>query len=108
VGFARNVAYVFATSAAALPIGLATSILLARGLTVDDRGLYALLTTFTWIVYLLTQLGWADAVIYRTHRHGVSLARAFSTGLVANGAFALVGIRGVSRVSRRAHSRVSR
>lgn len=89
MGFARNVAYVFATSAAALPIGLATSVVLARGLTVDDRGLYALLTSFTWIVYLVTQLGWGEAVIYRTHRHGVSLARAFSSGVVANGAFAL-------------------
>ena len=88
MGFARNVAYVFATSAAALPIGLATSILLARGLTVEDRGMYALLTTFTWIVFLLTQLGWSEAIIYRTHRRGVSLARAFSTGLVANGALA--------------------
>jgi len=88
VQFARNVAWVFASSAAALPIGLATSILLARWLTVDDRGLYALLTTFTWLVFLLTQLGWGDAVIYRTHRHGVSPARAFSTGLVANGAVA--------------------
>lgn len=92
MGFVRNAAFVLATSAAALPIGLATSVVLARWLSVADRGLYALLTTFTWIVFLLTQLGWGDAVIYRTRRHGVSLRRAFSTGLVANAAFALAAL----------------
>jgi O-antigen/teichoic acid export membrane protein len=88
VGFFRNAALVFATNLAALPIGLATSVVLARGLSVSDRGLYALLSTFALIGFLLTQLGWAEAVIYRTHREGVSLRRAFSTGLLANGAIA--------------------
>lgn len=92
MGFFRNVAFVLATSAAALPISLATSVVLARWLSISDRGLYALLTTFSAIVFLLTQLGWAEAVIYRTRRHGVSLRRAFSTGLVANGAFALAAL----------------
>ena len=89
MGFFRNVAFVFVTSAAGLPISLATSVVLARWLSVADRGMYALLTGFTWFVFLLTQLGWAEAVIYRTRRHGVPLRRAFATGLVLNGAFAL-------------------
>jgi len=89
VGFIRNVAGVLATSVAAVPISIATSILLARCLSVPDRGFYALLTTFSAVVFLLTQLGWAEAAIYRTRRHGVSPARAFSTGMVANTAITL-------------------
>ncbi|HKC50996.1 MAG TPA: oligosaccharide flippase family protein [Myxococcota bacterium] len=89
MGFFRNVAFVLATSAAALPISLATGVVLARWLSVADRGLYALLTTFSAIVFLLTQLGWGDAIIYRTRRHSVSPRKAFATGLIANGAFAL-------------------
>lgn len=90
MGLLRNVTGVLLTSAAALPIGVATSILLARCLSVTDRGFYALLTSFAVIVYLLTQLGWAEAVIYRTRRHGVSLRTAFSTGVLANGGLALL------------------
>lgn len=85
----RDVAGVLLTSAAALPIGIATSILLARCLSVADRGFYALLTSFATIIYLLTQLGWADAIIYRTRRHGVLPRTAFSTGLLVNGGFAI-------------------
>ena len=89
MGFFRNVATVFATSVARTPLGFLTGIVLARWLSVSDRGLYALLTTFSAIVFLLTQLGWAEAVIYRTRREGVSPRRALSTGVAANGAFAL-------------------
>lgn len=89
MGLLRNVAGVLLTSAAAVPIGLASSILVARCLSVTDRGYYALLTYFAVIVYTLTQLGWAEAVIYRTRRHGVPVRTAFSTGLLANGGLAL-------------------
>ena len=89
MGFLRNVASVFATNVARIPLGFLTQIVLARWLSVADRGMYALLTTFSFVVFLLTQLGWADAVIYRTRRGGVSPRRALSTGFAANGAFAL-------------------
>ena len=92
MGFARNAVFVLASSAAALPIGMAIGVVLARCLSVPDRGLYALLTNFTIVVFLLTQLGWGDAVIYRTRRHGVSLRRAFSTSVIGNGAFALLAL----------------
>ena len=89
MGLLRNVAGVLLTSAAAVPIGFASSIVVARCLSVTDRGFYALLTYFAVIVYQLTQLGWAEAVIYRTRRHGVSRRTAFSTGLLANGGLAI-------------------
>ena len=92
MGLLRNVAGVLLTSAAAVPIGFAASILLARCLSVADRGFYALLTGFAAIVYLLTQLAWADAVIYRTRRHGVSARTALSTGLLANGGVAVLAL----------------
>lgn len=92
MGFFRNVASVFATSVVAIPISIATGIGLARWLSVSDRGLYALLTTFTGVVVLLTQLGWPEAIIYRTRRHGVPMRRALSTGVFANGAFALFAL----------------
>lgn len=84
MGFIRNVAGVLATSLAAIPISIATSIVLARWLSVPDRGFYALLTAFSAVLFLLTQLGWAEAAIYRTRRHGASPARVFSTGIAAN------------------------
>jgi O-antigen/teichoic acid export membrane protein len=89
VGFFRNAAWVFATSAVALPISVVTSVVVTRWLSVPDRGLYALLTNFSLVFFLLTQLGWGDAVIYRVRGHGVSARRALGTGLFANGAFAL-------------------
>jgi O-antigen/teichoic acid export membrane protein len=92
VSFFRNVATVLATSMARSPLGFATGIVLARWLSVSDRGLYAVLTTFSAVAFLLTQLAWSDAVIYRTRREGVSPRRAFSTGVLANGAFALAAL----------------
>ena len=92
MGLLRNVAGVLLTSAAAVPIAFAASIVLARCLSVADRGFYALLTGFAAIVFLLTQLGWAEAVIYRTRRHGVSARTALSTGLLANGGLAVLAL----------------
>ena len=90
MSFIRNAAGVLVTSVAAIPISVATSIVLARWLSVPDRGFYALLTTFSAVLFLLTQLGWAEAAIYRMRRHGVSPARVFATGLYGNVAITLV------------------
>jgi len=51
------------SAAAALPISLATGVVLARWLSVADRGLYALLTTFSAIVFgASTGLTWLSTV----------------------------------------------
>ena len=63
----------------ALPIGLAINVVLARCLSGPDRGLYALLTNFSFVFFLITQLGWGDAVIYRVRGHGVPPRRAFAS-----------------------------
>ena len=92
MGFFRNAVTVFATSAVALPISVLASVIVTRGLSVPDRGVYALLTNFSLLFFILTQLGWGDAVIYRVRAHGVSARRAYGTGLFANGAFALAAL----------------
>jgi O-antigen/teichoic acid export membrane protein len=84
VGFFRNVATVFATSAVGLPVSVASNVILAHWLSLSDRGMYAVLTTFTFMFYLFTQLGWAEAVIFRTRRTGIPVRRAFATGLLSN------------------------
>ena len=65
MSFFRNLAGVLLTTAASAPIGLVTSILLARFLSTDDRGLYAIALTFAATATVLFQLGWPTAAIYR-------------------------------------------
>jgi len=84
MGFVRNTASVFATTAVSIPLALATNVLLARQLSVSDRGVYALAATFSLIAYVLTQLGWGEAAIYRMRRHGVAPRRILGTGLAVN------------------------
>ncbi|MEE2675148.1 MAG: oligosaccharide flippase family protein [Myxococcota bacterium] len=65
MSFFRNLAGVLLTTAASAPIGLVTSILLARFLSTDDRGLYAIAVTFAATATMLFQFGWPTAAIYR-------------------------------------------
>ena len=59
---------VLATEAAAVPLGLANSILLARCLSTEDRGIYALAVTLSFVVIQLSQLGWGNSSIYQLRR----------------------------------------
>lgn len=81
--FFRNAVSVFATSAAMLPVGLLTSIALARLLSVDDLGYYSVTTSLAAMIVILTQFGWAPAAIYRIRRIGSAPARVVPAGLVA-------------------------
>jgi O-antigen/teichoic acid export membrane protein len=84
MGFVRNVVAVLLTTTASIPLGLLSSVILARRLSVADRGEYALLVTFSVLICVLSQLGWPDAAIHRVRRHRVPPGRAFATGLWAN------------------------
>jgi O-antigen/teichoic acid export membrane protein len=90
MSFVRNVAAVLLITAVAIPLSLATNVVLARYLSVSDRGTYALLVTFSAIASVVAQLGWPEAVIYRVKRHGVPIDRAFATGLAAHVALLLL------------------
>lgn len=71
-GILKNAGSLLATSAILAPIGLVTSIVVTRGLSVEDRGLYALAATILTTAVVLSQLGWPSAVIYRLRRSGSS------------------------------------
>jgi O-antigen/teichoic acid export membrane protein len=90
MGFFRNAASVFATSLVNVPIGLATSVILARWLSVEDRGLYSVAVSFATIAALLLQLGWPSASIYRLKRVRSDPAQVTSAALVAATAASLL------------------
>lgn len=68
MNFFRNAVYQIATSVGGVPLAIITSIILARWLSVADRGTFALLTAFAGMVVILSQLGWPSASIYRLRR----------------------------------------
>lgn len=79
----RNTFSVLATSVAGLPLHFATSVVLARFLTVPDRGLYGVAVTFIGFSTLVSELGWGPATIYRMRRIGVSPRTIATTSLAA-------------------------
>ncbi len=79
MSFFRNLAGVLLTTAASAPIVLVTSVLLARFLSTDDRGLYAIAVTFAATATMLFQFGWPTAAIYRlrsAHRRPAEVSKA--------------------------------
>ncbi|MCZ6783058.1 MAG: oligosaccharide flippase family protein [Proteobacteria bacterium] len=90
MNFFRNAAGMLLTSTVNVPLGLVTSIVLARYLSVDDRGLYSLALTFTALVAILSRVGWPSASIYRLRRVGSDPAEVAGAGLVAVAAISAV------------------
>jgi O-antigen/teichoic acid export membrane protein len=91
MSFVRNLAGVLLTSAVTAPVGLVTSILLARLLSTDDRGLYALALSFAGLTTMLFQFGWPTASIFRLRSAGTQPAEVAGGALVfLGGVFALV------------------
>jgi O-antigen/teichoic acid export membrane protein len=70
MAFTRTALSVLATQTVILPITLLTSILLARLLSVHDRGLYAVATELAGVAVIVVQLGWPAASIYQLRRLG--------------------------------------
>jgi len=68
MSFLRNVAGLLATSVALVPIGIASNVILARWLSVEDRGLVSVATTFASTLLIIGQLGWPTAAVYRLRR----------------------------------------
>jgi O-antigen/teichoic acid export membrane protein len=90
--FFRNLAGVLLTSAVSVPIGLLSSILLARYLSTDDRGLYALALSFAAIMTMVVQLGWPTASIYRLRSARRAAAEVSGAALVFLGAVSCLTI----------------
>lgn len=95
MSFFRNLAGVLFTSAVSAPVGFLTSVLLARFLSTDDRGLYALAVSFAAICTMLFQFGWPTASIFRLRNAGTPAAEVSGGALVflsgATGIVVVVG-----------------
>ena len=75
MSFVRDAGSVVATATVGIPIGLVTNIILARWLSLEDRGLYALLTGFAALAFLLSEFGWSTSIVYRVRRSSVQIVR---------------------------------
>lgn len=93
--FFRNLAGVLLTTAATAPVGVVTSILLARLLSTDDRGLYAIALTFATLSTMLFQFGWPTASIYRLRSARSSPAVVSGAALVFLGGTSLMVVSGL-------------
>lgn len=92
--FFRNMAGILLTTAVNAPIGVLTSVLLARWLTPEDRGLYAVSLNFAVTLTMVVQLGWPSASIYRLRSVKSPPRLVATTGLVAVLGLSLVAIGG--------------
>ncbi len=92
----RNALMIFATAIVSVPVQVITSVLLARYLSVEQRGLFAVALSFTMTLAAVAELGWGPAAIYRLRRAGAPRPRVATTALAAalaiSGAVALVCI----------------
>jgi O-antigen/teichoic acid export membrane protein len=79
----RNALIILTTSLAGVPVQLLTSIILARYLSVEHRGLYAAAVTLAVTISLLAELGWGPAAIYRLRRAKVPRPLVATTALAA-------------------------
>jgi stage V sporulation protein B len=81
MNFVRNAQTTLLTQVANAVLGLALSVVLARWLSVPDRGLYAVVMTFALLADYVVQLGMRLAVIYRIGRAGAAWPRAVGAAL---------------------------
>ena len=85
MGIFRTSLSVLAAQSGVVPTGLATSILLARGLATDERGHYALAIALAFVAVDASQLGWAASSIYQIRRRTIPLERVVGLAFIAVG-----------------------
>jgi O-antigen/teichoic acid export membrane protein len=88
----RDATSTLSTSIAVAVIGLGTSVVITRWLSVDDRGLYSVATNFAGLLALVLNLGWPTASIYRLRRVGAPPAQVASTALLSVVVLSAVGL----------------
>ena len=81
MNFGRNVQSTLVMQVVLAVLALGLQVVLARWLSESDRGLYAVVITFTLLADQALQLGLRLAVIYRINRVGVPRARALGASL---------------------------
>ena len=83
--FLKNAVSQFAASIALIGLQLVAGVLLARGLSVPDRGVYTLALSFSGLLMVFSELGWSASSIYRIRRLGRPPAQILTAGLWAMG-----------------------
>jgi O-antigen/teichoic acid export membrane protein len=81
MSFLRNATGVLLTSVAEAVVGFAASIVLARWLSVEDRGFYAIALTFGTALVVLARLGLPSSAIYQMRRTRTPPAQVAATTL---------------------------
>lgn len=81
MSFLRNASSIAATSAIVIPVGLITSVLLARFLGPEDMGFYAVLQRFGSLAFVFCLLGTQSASIYRLRNARIAPAIVAGTAL---------------------------
>jgi O-antigen/teichoic acid export membrane protein len=66
----RNTSSVLGVAIISLPMGLISSVILARFLSLEDRSYFGVAMAITAIMLVIGNLGWAPAVIYRLKKIG--------------------------------------
>jgi O-antigen/teichoic acid export membrane protein len=79
----RNAASILATHSATIPINLLTGIVLARYLSLENRGLLAIAVSIGVIALVISQVGWPSAAIYQIRRERSDPALVAATGILA-------------------------
>lgn len=83
MNFVRNTFFLILATGASVLASLLTNLVLARFLSVPDRGLYAVATSLVVISMMLTQVAWPTSVVYRIRRVRVPPGGVLSASLIA-------------------------
>ena len=86
----RNTSSVLITSIAAAALGLLSSIILARYLTLEDRGYLGVAMTIAGLLTIVGNFGWPSAAIFRLRRVGAAPADVAGSTLWAGSVISLL------------------
>jgi O-antigen/teichoic acid export membrane protein len=89
--FFKDSTFNFIQQGWALVIGLLTSIVVARGLGAEDRGIYALVMLLSGLIILFLNSGIEPAIIYHIARGEYALADLIASSLILNAGVSLIG-----------------
>lgn len=82
MNFFKNSASQLLASIALIALQLTTAIILARLLTVPDRGLYLLGIGVPTLLLVFAEMGWSTAAVYRIRRLHIPPRRVFATSVL--------------------------
>jgi O-antigen/teichoic acid export membrane protein len=88
----RNAASILTTQAVMVPLNIVASIVLARYLSLEDRGSFAIAVSIGAVTVVISMVGWPAASIFRLRRSRSDPALVATTGVMAVAAFSGLAI----------------